>query len=61
VSLRWSLASQQLWAVVLSTAPSTGSLDRSTAALAVALAERLLFCGLAGISPAAGTSLALSK
>jgi hypothetical protein len=45
VSLRWSLASQQLWAVVISTAPFTGSLDRSTAALAAALAERLLFAG----------------
>jgi hypothetical protein len=27
--------------------------------LTAALAERLLFCGLAGIYPAAGTSLAL--
>jgi hypothetical protein len=61
MSLRWSLASQQLWAMVISTAPSTGSLDRSAAALAAALAERLLFCGLAGTSPAAGTSLALFK
>jgi hypothetical protein len=47
-----------LWAVVISTAPYTGSLNRSTTSLVVALAERLLFCGLAGISPAAGTSLA---
>jgi hypothetical protein len=35
--------------MVVSTAPATGSLDRLAASLAAALAERLLFCGLAGI------------
>jgi hypothetical protein len=49
VSLRWSLASQQLWAVVISTAPSTGSPSRFAASLAATLAGCLLFCGLAGI------------
>ena len=36
----------------------TGYLGRSASSLEAALAGCLLFCGLAGYSPAAGTSLA---
>jgi hypothetical protein len=51
----------KLWAMVISTAPATGSLNRFATTLVAALAECLLFCGLAWLSPAAGTSLAPSK
>ena len=44
--------------VVVSTVPTADLPGRFPAALAVTLAGRLLFFGLSGIYPAAGTSLA---
>jgi len=49
VFLRWSLASQQLTGGGWIHRALTGSPGRSAASLAAALAERLLFCGPAGI------------
>jgi hypothetical protein len=52
VSLRWSLASQQIMGSGYIHCAFTGCLGRSSpfgaASMADALAERLLFCGLAG-------------
>ena len=49
MSLRWSLASQQIWAMVISIAPSTDFQGRFAALWRLLLAWCLLFCGLAGI------------
>jgi hypothetical protein len=61
MSLRWSLASQQIMGGGWIHRAFAGSLGWSAASLAAALAERLLFLRAGRKSPAAGTSLAPSN